>query len=174
MVFVIGQPINIRKLIQDAGGDPDAPSREVALEVAEQVRQIMQGELNAAVAEHGSEPYKWKQWWHAMKAIKKYPLAAWPTGWPYLFLQHARNLERPPAKNRLHAFLRDWDIMLFYVPLGWIFIALARALRKPPYGYRGLSHQAWMKKTGSYLWLLEKRPIATRPQDRTAQQQPIL
>jgi 1-acyl-sn-glycerol-3-phosphate acyltransferase len=174
MVFRVGRPVSIRKLIEEAGGNPLEPSREVAQAVAEKVRQLMQVQLSDAVAEFGAEPYKWSEWWNAMKTVPGSRLAAFPTGWPYLFLRHERDLQRKPPRNSLHAFLRDWDILLFYIPLGWIFIGIVRALRKAPYGYRGMSHHEWMKKTGSYLWLLEKRPIATKPGTRKADMKPVL
>jgi hypothetical protein len=52
--------------------------------------------------------------------------------------------------------------------MGWFLIALSRILRKPPYGYRGLRKEERMKTDGSYLWKLEKRPIATTPESRTS------
>lgn len=174
MIFVVGRPINVRKLIQEHGGDPDQPSREVAQTVAESVRQMMQQQLNDAVAQHGQTPYRWKEWWKSMKALPKPRTAMWPTGWPYFFIRHERDLNRPAAKNRFDKFLRDWDILLFYVPFGWIFISLVRSMRKPPYGYRGLSANELMKQTGSYLWLLAKRPIATKPSQRTADMKPVI
>lgn len=174
MVFKIGKPIRIRHLIEQEGGNPLNPGREIAQKVADRVRQMMQTDLTEAVAEHGQEPYKWKAWWQSMKAVKKQKLASFPTGWPFLFVRHDRDMKREPARNAVHKFLRDWDLWLFYVPLGWLPIALVRALRKPPYGHRGLNSEQIMKKTGSYLWLLEKRPIATKPSTRTPDMKPVV
>ena len=69
---------------------------------------------------------------------------------------------RPPAKNRLHAFVRDLDILAYYLPFGWFILALTRKLRRPPYGYRGLSADERREREGAYRWSLETRPLPKR------------
>jgi hypothetical protein len=41
---------------------------------------------------------------------------------------------RVPAKSWLGGVLRDWDLLGFYLPLGWPLLSLTRRFRKPPYG----------------------------------------
>lgn len=166
MVFVVGKPIDVRALILEDGGDPDNLTREMALKAAERVRRIMQSELDKGVQKYGDKPYKMKEWWQKMKELRGRGFWKFmPTGWPYAFIQHERNRHRTPA-GALTNFFRDFDLLAFYLPMGWLLIALFRLIRKPPYGYRGLSRQERLKTDGSYLWKLEKRPIATTPETR--------
>ena len=165
MWFVVGKPMNVRKMIQEEGENPDELSREVALKVAERVRLSMQQQLDESVDTFGKKPYDIKGWWKSMRTLKDDFWRFLPTGWPYAFIQHERNPFRKPA-SKLVNFFRDWDILAFYVPFGWILIAFIRLLRKPPYGYRGMSKEARLRADGSYLWKLEKRPIATSPESR--------
>jgi len=112
------------------------------------------------VEEHGQNPYDMKSWFRQMRKLGfKDSIKYSPLGWPVVFLPHARNLERPEPRNKLHAILRDWDILAFYLPFGWFLLALLRKMRKPPYGYRGLSKKERRRREGTYLWLLKKRPI---------------
>lgn len=164
MVFVVGDPIDVRQLLRDEGEtDLERPARDAVVRVAERVRRISQERLNAAVAEHGKKPYDLRGLWRSMRALKGRIWSRTPFGWPYAFVRHDRDRRRPPARGRLHAFLRDWDILFYYLPLGWIGLALARALRKPPYGYRGMTRQARIEREGAYRWTLDTRPLPPRP-----------
>ncbi len=159
MIVCIGDPIDVRDLLRKMGEDPDNPEREAFPRIAEEIRRRAQRDLDAAVAKYGKKPYDLKGFVRAMRSIRGRILRATPLGWPFTFLRHERDRQRPPARNRLHAFVRDLDVLAFYLPLGWLPIALFRRLRKPPYGYRGLSKEERREREGSYLWSLDKRPL---------------
>ena len=163
MVFRIGDPIDVREMLKRMGEDPEHPAREAFPLVAEEIRRRAQRDLDEAVARYGKKPYDWKGFIRAMRSIRGHILRATPLGWPYTYLRHERDRRRPPARNRIHAFLRDLDIAAFYLPLGWLPIALMRRLRKPPYGYRGLSKEERREREGSYLWTLDSRPLPDPP-----------
>jgi 1-acyl-sn-glycerol-3-phosphate acyltransferase len=163
MVFVVGDPVDVRALLREEGEtDPAHPDRDAVLRVAERIRRISQERLNAAVAEHGEKPWDLKGLWASMRKLKGRIWSRTPFGWPYAYIQHDRDRQRPPARGRLHAFLRDWDILFYYLPLGWIGIALARVLRKPPCGYRGLSARQRSEREGTFRWTLDTRPLPPR------------
>jgi hypothetical protein len=82
-----------------------------------------------------------------------------PIGWPVTFLRQERDRRRAPARHRWHGWLRDWDLLFFYVPFGWPLLSLARAWRRPPYGYRGLTRDAARRQRGDFLWRLSERPL---------------
>jgi len=160
MKFIVGEPINIRKKLEDLGADPDNATREQYQQVADNIRAEMQEDLNKAVDVYGDKPYDLTGWFYRMKKLGwKDALKFSPLGWPVTFVKHARNMERPPARNRMHAIFRDWDIIAFYLPFGWFLIALVRWLRRPPCGYRGLTKKERRKREGTYLWMLKKRPM---------------
>ena len=75
------------------------------------------------------------------------------------YLRLERDRRRAPARNRLHALLRDWDLIGFYLPFGWPLLSLFRALRRPPCGYRGLSRDERRERQGNFLWRLSERPL---------------
>jgi hypothetical protein len=77
-------------------------------------------------------------------------------------VRFGRDAERPPARNRLHRLLRDWDLLGFYLPFGWPLLSLGRALRRPPCGYRGLDAAARREREGAYVWRLAERPLPPR------------
>ncbi|MDX1385762.1 MAG: hypothetical protein R3190_19070, partial [Thermoanaerobaculia bacterium] len=79
--------------------------------------------------------------------------------WVWTFVRHHRDRLRPPARNRLHKWLRDWDLIGYYLPFGWFFLALARRWRKPPCGYRGLSREERREREGAFAWHLHERPL---------------
>lgn len=160
MRFVVGEPIDAGKLLNEISRDPHNPDKEDYNNVAEAIRKIMQQGLNEAVGQYGKKPYDIKSWFHAMKRLGKKAFLFFPLGWPYAFIRHARDLDRPNARNRFHAFLRDFDIFFYYVPLGWFFLTLFRKFRKPPYGYRGLSASKRLKREGNYLWSFEDQPVS--------------
>ena len=163
MVFVVGDPVDVRQLLRDEGEDPDNPERDAVLRVAERVRRLAQERLDAAVAEHGKKPYDVRGLFREMKKLKGRIWSRTPLGWPYAYLRHERDPKRPPARSALHAFLRDWDVIFYYLPLGWLGIALARMLRKPPHGYRGLTRRERIEREGAFRWTLDTRPLPPRP-----------
>jgi 1-acyl-sn-glycerol-3-phosphate acyltransferase len=163
MVFVVGEPVDVRALLREEGDDdPEHPERDAVLRVAERIRRISQQRLSDAVATHGEKPYDLRGLWASMRTLKGRIWSRTPFGWPYAYLRHERDRQRPPARGRLHAFLRDWDILFYYLPLGWIGIALARILRKPPCGYRGLSARQRTEREGTFRWTLDTRPLPPR------------
>ncbi|SOD02135.1 1-acyl-sn-glycerol-3-phosphate acyltransferase [bacterium JGI 053] len=163
MVFVVGDPVDVRALLREEGEtDLEHPERDAVVRVAERVRRIAQERLNAAVAEHGAKPYDVRGLFREMKKLKGRIWSRTPLGWPYAYLRHDRDRARPPARNALHAFLRDWDIVFFYLPLGWIGLALTRMLRKPPCGYRGLTRRERIEREGAFRWTLDTRPLPPR------------
>jgi 1-acyl-sn-glycerol-3-phosphate acyltransferase len=164
MVFVVGDPVDVRALLREEGEtDLEHPERDAVVRVAERVRRLAQERLNAAVAEHGRKPYDLRGLFREMKKLKGRIWSRTPLGWPYAYLRHDRDRQRPPARNALHAFLRDWDILFYYLPLGWLGIALARMLRKPPCGYRGLTRRERIEREGAFRWTLDTRPLPPRP-----------
>jgi 1-acyl-sn-glycerol-3-phosphate acyltransferase len=164
MVFVVGDPVDVRALLREEGeADPDHPERDAVLRVAERVRRLAQERLDAAVAEHGKKPYDVRGLFREMKKLKGRIWSRTPLGWPYAYLRHERDRRRPPARGALHAFLRDWDVLFYYLPLGWLGIALARMLRRPPCGYRGLTRRERIEREGAFRWTLDTRPLPPRP-----------
>jgi 1-acyl-sn-glycerol-3-phosphate acyltransferase len=163
MVFVVGDPVDVRKMLREEGTDPEQPDREAAVRVAERIRALSQERLDRAVEEHGKKPYDLRSLFARLKEIRGRILRTTPLGWPYAYLRLDRDRQRPPARNALHAFLRDWDILFFYLPLGWIGLALARRFRKPPCGYRGLAPEQRREREGTFRWNLETHPLPPRP-----------
>jgi 1-acyl-sn-glycerol-3-phosphate acyltransferase len=163
MVFEVQDPVDVRQMLREQGcTDVQRPNRDAVLAVAERIRQRAQGDLNAAVARHGDKPYDWKGLWRALRQIKGRILRTTPLGWPLTYVQDARDRERPPARSRLHAFVRDMDLAAWYLPMGWFLVALLREIRKPPYGYRGLSEHERRMREGAYRWSLADRPLPPR------------
>ena len=68
----------------------------------------------------------------------------------------------PSRREALHRLLRDWDLIGFYVPLGWPLLSLARRFRRPPYGVRGIPRKQWNERQGAFLWRLAERPLPPR------------
>lgn len=163
MVFVVGEPIDVPgHLWLEGVTDLDHPDHAALRRAAERVRGLMQTELDALVAEHGGRPYHapslwralrkgWGQWWRIL-----------PWGWPVSYLRLDRDRRRPPARNRLLAILRDWDLIGFYLPFGWPLLSLFRALRRPPCGYRGLTRPQRRQQQGNDLWRLSEQPLPPR------------
>ncbi|HXY29508.1 MAG TPA: 1-acyl-sn-glycerol-3-phosphate acyltransferase [Gemmatimonadaceae bacterium] len=164
MTFVIGEPLDMAALVAAEGiTDLEQPDREALRRVAEKVRRSFQAELDREVAKFGSAPYDGQSLWPSLRAARGRLWRVLPTGWPVSFIVHERNLRRPPARNRLHAVLRDWDLIGFYLPLvGWPLLSLARRLRRPPYGYRGMDRAAARRQRGELIWRLAERPLPSR------------
>lgn len=158
MKFFAGKSISIRKWIHSQGGaTPEDPEREVSERTAEEIRQHMQQELNRLVAEHGKKPYNFRS---LFRSFGKIPGKRWltsPFGWPILFTRHFRDFyDRKEHRKIPNRWLRDWDLIGYYLPLGWIFLALTRKYRKPPYGNRGLDKKEKKRKEGRYVWSIAR------------------
>jgi 1-acyl-sn-glycerol-3-phosphate acyltransferase len=164
MIFVIEEPIDVVARARTAGiTDPDNPDREQIRKVTDEIRDDMQERLTALVERYGRWPYQLRSLWREMRRRGRQCLSLGPWAWVWRFPRLDRDRHRPAASNRLHAFLRDWDLLLYYLPLGWPFLALARRLRKPPCGYRGLSPKERREREGTYFWNLADRPLPPRP-----------
>jgi hypothetical protein len=119
----------------------------------------MQGEMDELVAEHGRQPYHVRSLGRSLRRAWGRWRTLLPWGWPVAYVRLERDRRRPPARNRWHAMLRDWDLIGFYLPFGWPFLSLFRALRRPPCGYRGLSREEKRERMGNFLWRLSERPL---------------
>ncbi len=163
LTFVIGDPIDVRQMLREEGATsyehPNRPTRE---RTAARIRKHMQAELNGHVATYGDRPYDRQSLWSALRAAGKRIWRVLPTGWPLSFVRFDRDRTRPPARNRLHAFVRDLDLLAFYLPFGWPILSLCRRLRRPPYGSRGLSRAAAREQEGAFVWRLSERPLPPR------------
>lgn len=157
MIFVAGEPIDVRSRLIEMGTDPDQPDKEVMQLLADMIRDEMQAELQENLGEYGQKPYDYQSLKASFKKHGWKMFRYTPFGWPFLFIKHERDRHRAPARNRLFAVLRDLDIWAYFIPLGWFIIALCRRLRKPPYGYRGLSKRERSKREGKYLWILDRQ-----------------
>ncbi|HEY0781133.1 MAG TPA: 1-acyl-sn-glycerol-3-phosphate acyltransferase [Thermoanaerobaculia bacterium] len=159
MVFVVGDPVDMRQRLLNAGVDLDDPDRAQLQGVAEGVRRDCQAELDRHVAEHGKRPFEastlFRELWKARRRI----FEVLPTGWPLTFVRHERDRRRTTAGSWLSGLLRDWDLLFFYVPFGWPLLNLTRRLRRPPCGYRGLSPDERRELEGSFHWHLKDRPL---------------
>ncbi len=163
LTYKFGKPINIREMLREVGcKDVVNPDRASVHRVAARVRKHMQPELDQAVDEYGRKPYHCSSLRKHFSQNKGKRWRLLPTGWPIAFLGSYRNRFRKKPRNRLHALLRDWDFIFFYLPLGWIGLSLCRRFRKPPYGYRGLSDRQRTLREGSYFWNLDDRPLPAK------------
>jgi 1-acyl-sn-glycerol-3-phosphate acyltransferase len=150
LVFVVGEPVDVRSIVREA------PTMHAA---AETVRQRMQRGLNESVERFGKTRYGFPQLWRALWSAPRGRWRAIPTGWPLSFIRHERDRARPPARNRLHAILRDLDLVAFYLPFGWPLLSLARMLRRAPYGHRGTTRAERSLREGRFVWRLAERPL---------------
>ncbi|HEY7195261.1 MAG TPA: 1-acyl-sn-glycerol-3-phosphate acyltransferase [Gemmatimonadales bacterium] len=163
MTFVVGQPIDVRALLWREGVRSfERPERPPLNRVAGQVRRVMQAELTTLVQRYGNPRYEFRTLLRHLRAAGRRMWRVLPLGWPIAYIRQERDRHRPPARSRLHALLRDWDLLFYYMPLGWPFLSLARALRRPPCGYRGLSREQARQIRGDFLWKLSERPLPPR------------
>jgi 1-acyl-sn-glycerol-3-phosphate acyltransferase len=163
LIFVVGEPIDMAALVRDEDcGDLDEPDREKLRNVAVKVRHRMQEELTELVKLHGRKPYRVDTLWSKLKAARGQFWKIVPLGWPLAFVRHERDARRAPPKSRLHAFLRDLDLIGYYLPFGWPILSLSRAWRKPPYGYRGIPKERAREIRGEFIWRLKDRPLPPR------------
>ena len=158
MVFSIGEGFDVHRIARECGVDPDRLDLDSARRVADEIRRRMQPLLEQRVEKYGRAPYHWRTLKQSLRSHRGW--ASMPWCWPWAFVRHHRDRSRPPASNFLHRWLRDWDLIGFYLPLGWPLLSLARRFRKPPYGYRGLSRQQRREKEGTFVWDLGERPMA--------------
>lgn len=163
LVFVVGEPIDVESVLRDEGiTSCESPDRASLHRAANRVRLTMQRALNGYVEAYGNRPYDVRSLVPALWRARRQLHRATPFGWPATFLRHERDWHRSPARNRLHAFLRDLDLAGFYLPFGWPLLSLSRALRTPPCGYRGLSDSETTERQGGYLWKLSEDPLPPR------------
>lgn len=166
LVFVVGEPLDVAALVRDAGITNLAePPRAGLKRVAGQIRRRMQAELDGLVARYGSSPYDFRSLVRALREAGGAVGRLLPIGWPVAFLKAERDRRRLPARSRLHAILRDWDLLGFYLPFGWPLLSLTRAFRRPPYGYRGMSRAAAREVQGAFRWRLSEQPLPPRPRE---------
>ena len=59
------------------------------------------------------------------------------------------------------------ELLAFYLPFGWPLLTLFRRLRRPPYGFRGLSRRERNEREGNYHWHLKDRPLPPRERSET-------
>jgi 1-acyl-sn-glycerol-3-phosphate acyltransferase len=164
LVFAFDEPIDVRRLCGSVGAeDPASPDETSVRRATEEIRRRMQGGLDASVARWGATHFDLPGLWRALRSARGRRWRATPAGWPISFLRHERDRDRPPARNRLHALLRDADLLFFYLPFGWPLLSLARMLRRPPYGYRRMSAEQRAMREGRFVWRLGERPIPPRP-----------
>jgi 1-acyl-sn-glycerol-3-phosphate acyltransferase len=150
LVFVVGEPVDVGAIVRDAPTMHDA---------TETVRRLMQRGLNESVERFGKTRYGIPDLWRALRRATRGRWRAIPTGWPLSFIRHERDRARPPARNRLHALLRDLDLVAFYLPFGWPLLSLARMLRRAPYGHRGTTRSERSMREGRFVWRLAERPL---------------
>jgi 1-acyl-sn-glycerol-3-phosphate acyltransferase len=164
LVFAFDEPIDVRRLCGSVGAeDPANPDETSVRRATEEIRRRMQCGLDASVARWGATHFDLPGLWRALRSARGRRWRATPAGWPISFLRHERDRDRPPARNRLHALLRDADLLFFYLPFGWPLLSLARMLRRPPYGYRRMSAEQRAMREGRFVWRLGERPIPPRP-----------
>lgn len=160
LVFVVGEPIDVAAILRDEGiTDFENVNRNALRRAANRARITMQRALTRYAEEYGNRPYGVKSLLSALWNERRRLYRALPICWPATFLRHERDRRRPPARNALHAFVRDLDLAAFYLPFGWPLLSLSRALRKPPSGYRGVPSAERRERRGEYLWQLADRPL---------------
>ena len=166
MTFVIGNPIDVWSVLHEVGvPGHDEPDRNAADRAAHRFRKLMQAQLDAHVARYGRRPYNARSLIGGLRRARSRGILrrVLPTGWPVAFIRHDRDQRRPPARNRLHGWLRDFDLLAFYLPLGWPLLSLARWLRRPPCGYRGMTREQRREAQGTFIWRLSERPLPPPP-----------
>lgn len=163
MTFVVGDAIDAREVLRNEGiTDYVCPDRERLERAANAVRKRMQAMLDRNVAVYGHHPYDWRSLRAALRSAGPRLARALPTGWPISFIRNHRDHYRGPARSKWHAFIRDFDLVAFYIPFGWPLLSLARMLRRPPYGYRGLTRAEKIERQGCFVWQLKDHPLPPR------------
>ena len=163
MTFVVGDAIDVAAMVREEGvTDLGARDGERMGRVAKRVRLRMQAELDEQVRIHGRRPWDVRSLARELWKARRRLFTILPVGWPVAFIRQERDGRRPPARSRLHALVRDLDLAGFYLPFGWPLLSLTRALRRPPYGYRGLSRSDAKEIRGDFMWRLAERPLPPR------------
>ena len=162
--FIVGEPLDVAGALRAEGIlSLDDPPRDGLRAAADRVRREMQRQLDACVARHGVPRYDLPGLGRALRAARPHALRATPLGWPLTFIRHDRDRRRAPARNRLHAIVRDLDLAAWYLPfIGWPLLSLFRALRRPPYGWRGVPRAERQRREGERLWKLRDDPLPER------------
>lgn len=171
LTYVVGEPLDVAGALAAEGvTDLAQPDRAALTRAGERLRVHIQRELDAAVAKHGKHAFDLPSLGRALREARD---AGWsalaratPLGWPVTWNRHERDRHRAPARSRLHAIVRDLDLAAFYLPFGWPLLSLARRLRRPPCGVRGLGRAARRAYGGEYLWRLAERPLPERGRAR--------
>lgn len=143
LTFVMGTRIRPSDLTDKRH---DELTREEYLLLSEQVRELMQRELDDAVATHGQRPYAWRELWQAMKDNWRYFPFFLPFAWPAAFTEFERLYVKEGRRNfrmqldRPGAWLRMlWSNpinLAYFIPLlGWIPLAI-RGYRNHKLGAR--------------------------------------
>ncbi len=175
MVFVIGQPLDMRSLLRDEGVTDyyrsDRLTRAKIKRATERVRRMVQQELDRNLKRYGRWPYQSRSLLRSLRRARNDAKLGrvLPTNWAVNFIRLDRNERRAPARSAVSSVLRDWDLLGFYLPLGWPLLSLTRIFRKPPYGYRGLSRGERQRVEGRFVWQLADRPL---PSSRVAAKPP--
>jgi len=150
-------------MLREAGcTDFEHPDRRALAQVAEQIRRQSQSDLDDAVDCYGQKPYDWSSLSSHMRKLGTRALGATPLGWPVTYAHHERNVRRDREAHGLRGLLKDIDLAAWYLPLGWLLIALLREVRRPPCGYRGLPEARRRTTEGSYRWSLKDDPLPDR------------
>lgn len=159
MKFFVGKPLSVREwLLRQGAGNPEDPDRSSAEKTARALQRHMQAQLDRLVAVHGRKPYRIRS---LISVFRKQTGKKWiytPFGWPLLFTRHFREFYTAPNKSKKNRILHHWDLIGYYLPLGWFFLALFRKVRKPPFGYHGLCKKQRQLIEGRYIWSLAKDP----------------
>jgi 1-acyl-sn-glycerol-3-phosphate acyltransferase len=137
LVFVMGTRIRPSDLTDKT---TDELTRDDYLELSERIRVQMQAEMDAAVAAHGQEPYRWGELWQRIKENWRFFPFFLPFAWPAVFTEFERlyvkegrrnfrmKLDQPGAWLRM--LWRNPLTLAYFIPLlGWIPLAIK--------GYRG-------------------------------------
>ena len=69
MKFIVGEPIDVRKLLDEMSKDPGHPGKDDYNAVADKIRTMMQDGLNDSVMKYGKKPYDIKNWFRSIKAL---------------------------------------------------------------------------------------------------------
>ncbi|MBT9393737.1 hypothetical protein KLP40_11235 [Hymenobacter sp. NST-14] len=137
LTFVLGQRIKPYEMTDKASEDL---TREDYQALSNELRARMQRELDAAVAQYGRQPYRWRELWQRIRANWRYFPFFLPWAWPALFQEFERQYIRA-GRRHFDLDLRSpgtyWRMLwrnpftlTFFIPvLGWIPIAIR--------GYKG-------------------------------------
>jgi hypothetical protein len=165
MIYVVGEAIDVGALVKAEGiDDLEQPDRTKLKRISERIRVHMQRELDRHVRRYGRRPYQLRSLIRGLREARRRGrlCRVLPTGWAVSFVRSDRDRNRPAPRGRLHALLRDWDLIGFYLPFGWPLLSITRKLRRPPYGHRRLSAEERREREGNFLWRLSERPLPPR------------